>query len=476
MKTWISKHKRLVIILSVAIVLVAGGLIYSQIAARNATAGSQYQTYKVVKTELTSMVGATGNVQANQSTQLAWSTSGRISSINVVINQKVKAGDILAELDKTTVSQSILAAQGQLITARQTLDDLQKSASATAKAELDLAQAKINYDDAVKARTRKDYKHVTDATLKELEANYILANQGYEDAKDLYAFVEDAAVDSPARASGLLSLSKAEKARDTALANLNYGLALPDANEVAKAEANLNVARAALDDAQRKFDLVKDGPSPDDIAVAEANVAAADATVKMMTLEAPINGTVTAINSMVGDQVKPTDVSFQIDDLSRMVINIQLTEVDIRKVQLGQDVQVTFDGIPGKTYNGKVYEVGQVGTVQNNSVSFLVKIELTDNGAEVLPGMTAATNIIVTHLKDVVTVPNRAIKTLNGKRVVYVLKNNVPVPVDIQIGETSDTNAQLLGDTVKVGDLVILNPPSQSPVFGPGGGGGGGGG
>jgi HlyD family secretion protein len=471
MKTWLSKHKRLAIFLSVAIVIAAGGLIFFQIQAKNATANSAYQTYTVEKTELTSMVGATGNVKANQSTRLAWATTGRIENIYVKLNDVVTSGKVLAELDKTTVSQNVLAAQAQLINAQQALKDIKDSATASAKAQLTLAQTKIDYEDAVEKRTSKDYTRVSDAILKELEANYILAKQGYETAQDLYKWVEDAAVDSPARASALLELGKAERNRDTALANLNYGQGLPDANEVAKAEANVQLTKAAQDDAQRKWDMVKNGPSADDIAVAEANVAAAEATVKMMRLESPISGTVSEIDSMVGDEVSPTEVTFQIDDLSRMIIHIQLTEVDIRKVQIGQDVEITFDGIPNKKYMGKVYEVGQVGAILNNTVNFLVKIELTDNGPEVLPGMTAATNIIVTHLKDVITVPNRAIKTLDGKRVVYLLKNGKPESVEIQIGETSDTNAQILGDTIKVGDLVILNPPSSPVRFGPQGGG-----
>ncbi len=471
MKKWVKNHKRLVIILGVVILVVVGAIVYLQIAAKNVDVSALYQTYTVEKTELTSMVGATGNVRANQSTRLAWSTTGRIEKILVNLNDEVDAGEILAELDKSTVSQSILAAQSQLITARQALRDVKESATTRAKAELTLAQAKIDYEDAVKERTRKNYKHVTDATIKELEANYILAKKGYDDAKDLYSYVEDQAIDSTTRAAALLELSRAEKNRDTALANLNYGLKLPDENEVAKAEARLNLAKAAVEDAEREWEKVKDGPSDDDIAIAEANVAAAESAVKMMWLEAPFNGTVTAIHSMVGDEVSPTTISFQIDDLSRMVIFIQLTEVDIRKVQVGQEVEIAFDGIPDKKYKGDVYEVGQVGTIESGTVSFLVKIELIDAGPEVLPGLTAATNIIVTQLSDVIAVPNRAIKTLEGKRVVYVLKDNVPTPVDIEIGETSDTNAQILGDTIQVGDIVVLNPPMPNMMFGgPGGG------
>ena len=59
---------------------------------------------------------------------------------------------------------------------------------------------------------------------------------------------------------------------------------------------------------------------------------------------------------------------------------------------------------------------------------------------------------------------------VNGKRVVYVLKNNLPVAVEIRLGATSDSTSEVVGGDLKEGDLVILNPPSTT--FGPGGGGG----
>jgi HlyD family secretion protein len=60
-------------------------------------------------------------------------------------------------------------------------------------------------------------------------------------------------------------------------------------------------------------------------------------------------------------------------------------------------------------------------------------------------------------------VPNRAVRSVNGDRVVYVLKNGLPVKVPISLGQSSDTMSVVASGELKEGDLVILNPPSQGP-------------
>jgi HlyD family secretion protein len=89
--------------------------------------------------------------------------------------------------------------------------------------------------------------------------------------------------------------------------------------------------------------------------------------------------------------------------------------------------------------------------------------------------MTAAVNIVASELKDVLLVPNRAVRTVDGDRVVYVLRNGVPEPVKVTLGKTSDTNSQVLEGDLKEGDPIVLNPPTNFS-FGPRGGGPGGGG
>ena len=74
--------------------------------------------------------------------------------------------------------------------------------------------------------------------------------------------------------------------------------------------------------------------------------------------------------------------------------------------------------------------------------------------------MTAAVNVVVEEVKDVLLIPNRAVRLVDGNRVVYVLVDNQPVQVKVQLGSSSDLESVVVGGDIKEGDLIILNPPS----------------
>jgi HlyD family secretion protein len=178
----------------------------------------------------------------------------------------------------------------------------------------------------------------------------------------------------------------------------------------------------------------------------------------------------------VGDQVSPGTKAFRIDDLSQMKVDVQVSEVDINSVQVGQPVTLTFDAIAGKGYNGKVVEMAQVGNPVQGAVNFTVTVVLTDSDQSVKPGMTAAVTIMVKQVNNVLLVPNRAVRLVNDQRVVYVLNNGQPQEVNVTLGASSDTMSEVVSSGLKVGDLIILNPPSTlftNPNGGPPGGGAG---
>jgi HlyD family secretion protein len=144
--------------------------------------------------------------------------------------------------------------------------------------------------------------------------------------------------------------------------------------------------------------------------------------------------------------------------------------VDINSVSIGQPVMLTFDAVLGKEYHGEVAQVTQAGTVEQGVVNFTVTVELTDADSLVKPGMTAAVNIVVNEMKDVLLVPNRAVRLVDGERVVYVLENEQATKKEISLGSSSDTMSVIAGGDIVEGDVIILNPPAE---FGPGGRGGG---
>ena len=92
--------------------------------------------------------------------------------------------------------------------------------------------------------------------------------------------------------------------------------------------------------------------------------------------------------------------------------------------------------------------------------NFKVTIQLTEPDTNVLPGMTAAVNIIVDQLDNVLLIPNRAVRMVDGKRVIYVLRNGKSEMVNVTLGLSSDTYSELVSNSLKEGDQIILNPPS----------------
>lgn len=469
--------KRTWLLIIVLIAAVAGFFIYRNVQARRAAAATRFQTQALTRGDLTALVGATGTVRANQTAMLNWQTTGTVGKINAQVGDKVGADQILAELTANSLPQNVIMAESDLITAQRNLEDLRDSNAQRAKAQQTVANAQKAVDDAQKSVDSKSYTKASQDVIDTAYANYILAQNTVDDKQKVFDGVSYKAEDDPNRAAALSDLAAAKQRRDNALANYNEAKSRPDQVDVSIAQANLDVAKANLQDAQREYNRVKNGADPNDIAAAEAKVQAAQTTLAMAYIKAPFNGTITDVNANLGDQVGPTTNAFRIDDLSRLLIDVQITEVDINRVQVGQPVTMTFDAISDKEYNGKVVEVGRVGTAVQGVVNFNVTVEISNPDSQVRPGMTAAVNIVVNQIKDVLLVPNRAVRQRQGQFVVYILQNGLPKAEQVQIGATSDTNSEIVSGNVKEGDPIIMNPPAiefgaGGGIFRPGGGGG----
>ncbi len=152
-------------------------------------------------------------------------------------------------------------------------------------------------------------------------------------------------------------------------------------------------AQARLADAQREWERLKDGADPADIAAAQARVAAAQAVLGQARLTAPFAGMITRLEAQPGDRVKPGDLAFRLDDLSSLYVDVQVSEIDVNRVHVGQSADLVFDGIPGREYHGTVVAVAPVGAVSQGAGSFTTTIELSDADQAVRPGMTVTAHI-----------------------------------------------------------------------------------
>ena len=456
--------KKKVIIILIIIGLGVGG--YFGLNAFNEnranTLAESYQTTTVQRGNLTAIVGGTGIVRSNQSAFLAWQINGNINEIFVEIDDQVKADQILASLSKGSLAQSIILAQADLVNAKRNLDTLMNSSLAKAQAQSALANATEALDTAETRRESKAYQRASDQVIEEAYANYILAKDEASKWEQRYDTVDDRPEDDPVRAAALSEWAAAKQILARAEANLRYLESDPDAEEIAVAEGNLVLAQAQYDEALREWERLKDGPDPDDILAAQARIDAIQATIDAANLRAPFNAIITEVRSKPGDQVNPGSISFRLDDLSRLIVDVQIPEVDINTIKTGMTARITFDGIQGIDYNGTVIEVARVGTTVGGVVSFNVAVELNDADESVLPGMTAAVNLIISEITDVLIIPNRAVRVKDGERVVYVLKPGqfLPEATKITIGAISDLQSEVI-DGVNVGDIIVLNPPTE---------------
>jgi HlyD family secretion protein len=179
-------------------------------------------------------------------------------------------------------------------------------------------------------------------------------------------------------------------------------------------EADLLVTQELLTKAEADYEELLTGVDADEVAAAEARVAAAEATLKLAVIEAPFDGIITMAESMSGDKVGAGTIAYRLDDLSHLLVDVDISEVDINRVEEGQDVMLTFDAILAKEFNGVVIGVSPVGVSQQGIVSFKVTVELEDADEQIKPGMTAAVNIVVSQLENVLLVPNRAVRVADG--------------------------------------------------------------
>jgi HlyD family secretion protein len=426
---FIKKRKKIFIPLAV-VVVVALFLVFRPKGGQQA---SQFQTTTIGRGNLTATVGATGTVRSRQTATLVWQTTGTVEKVNVQIDDQVKAGDELASLAKTSLPQNVILAEADLVSAQQSLNDLLQSDTARAQAWIALRDAKDAFEKAY------DYRDALNYPVRKTRVDLVKEVTPY----------------------GVVDVPKSK----------TYKVNATD-EEIAKADADLALKQAKYDDAKRAYDRIANGPNADDLAAAQARVDAAQATLDMAHVTAPFAGTVTEEYPLPGDQVTAGMTAFRVDDLSSLQVDVDLSEVDINSVSVGQTVTLTFDAILGKDYHGQVIKVSQAGTVANGVVNFTVTVELTDADDMVKPGMTAAVNIVVKEIKDAILVPSRAVRLVNNDYVVYILKNGMPQQVSIRLGSSSDTMSVVVGGDLKEGDEVILNPPASfQPGGGPGGGG-----
>jgi RND family efflux transporter MFP subunit len=203
---------------------------------------------------------------------------------------------------------------------------------------------------------------------------------------------------------------------------------------------------------------------------AEANLATAQRNLDQATLKAPFDGVVSAVAVQPGGIANSGTAAITLVDRSTLHIEVNLSESDAAKVQVGQPVTLTFDALPNVTLSGKVASIAPVATVEQNVVTYPVQVEFNPGDALVKVGMSATADIQLEQITDAILVPSRAVQTSGATKTVTLLQgaDRTPVTVQVETGATSEgqtaitscvaTGAQCL----RPGDIVSVSAASTS--------------
>ncbi|MBX3005906.1 MAG: efflux RND transporter periplasmic adaptor subunit [Anaerolineales bacterium] len=446
-----------------ALLLLVVAVLVRNASQPSQSAASNVQTARVERGSLVATVGATGSVRALQSAALAWETSGVVEEIHFAVGDRVRKGDVIASLVISSMPPNVILAQADLQSAQDAFEDFENSFGdlGLSQAQKELAEAQDAFEKAQRYLSSISNPG-RPVDIDQAKANMILAQDGLDRARNAYEPFASRAEGDLTRAGLLLQLTEAQQKYDAAVRQYNALSSGSGATPIAKAEADLALAKAQLEIAQQHYDEVSQGPSAQQRAAAEARLAAAQASVDMGYILAPFNGTLTDIYPNAGDLVNTGAPAVQVDNLSTVQVVVEVSEVDINRIAVGQPASVVLDAVQDVAYAGEVVAVAQSGNSTQGGVTFRVVVELDDADANVRPGMTAVVNIVVTELEDVLLVPNRAVRVQNGHRVVYVQRGVRMEPVQITLGASSETYSEILDGELKEGDVIVLNPPVSS--------------
>ena len=400
-------------IVAAAVVLLGGST--ALLMARDAGTEDNALVARVKKGEFKVLVTTAGELRAKKFVQITGPANAqqanqyqmKIASI-VPEGTVVKEGDVVAELDRATIA----ARMAEVNIA------LQKALAVYEQAALD---STLNL-----SKAREEMKTMELA----LEERRLAKDQAVYEAPTI-------------RRQAEIDYEKAERA--LAQAKVDY------VTKTSQAEAKMREVGA---DKDRQTNLMK----------------VVQEVMQGFTVRAPAAGMVIYTKDWngkkrgVGGQVNPWDgaVVATLPDLTVMESQTYVNEIDIRKLAVGQGVQITLDSDPTKKFTGKVTEVANVGEQRPNSDAkvFEVKVELTQSDTTLRPGMTTANAIETFRIPDALFVPIEAVNTDSGVTVVYKRDGAKVVKQEVETGTMSDDEVVILRG-LDESDRVLLAPPAD---------------
>lgn len=396
-------HKRLVVALLAVGALALAGFYYWG----NRASAAEYLTAKVEKGNLRNTVTATGTLQAVTTVQVGSQASGTLSAIYVDFNSTVKKGQVIAQLDPSTMQAQVEQARANLNQARA---GLQQSRAGLAQSRAGVTDARAR-NLAASSTTQNQQAGVASA-----QANVSVMKAQMDDAESFLRQQESLA------ASGVIARRDVETAQTAyKTAEARYQQAVAQMNQAVLSEksaagAGITQAQAQVEQAQAQTQN-----SAAQIQNAQAQVAQAEAALQLAeinlthtTITSPIDGVVVSRSVDVGQTVAaslsaPTLFTIA-NDLTQMQVIANIDQADIGLVEQARGVKFNVDAFPNDEFTGTIKQLRLNPVSAQNVVTYNVVIDVGNPEKKLKPGMTANLTVTIDERNNVLKVPNAALR------------------------------------------------------------------
>lgn len=303
-----------------------------------------------------------------------------------------------------------------------------------------------------------------DPTISGTVANLAVnVGDSVKEGQTLFTIINDDLTVSSSKAAA--SLQQAKNSVDSAMLDERQAKADYYAAEKKDDKDGSSYTSRQLEVLKDKIDIARSG-----IVEAQKNYVAVSADYRNQiseaekrTVKASMSGTVNAVNIKNGDDLSKLSsgssrtVPIIIGDLNTLKAEVQVNEVDISDVEIGQKVMLTFSAIDGLEVSGKVEKIDALGTVSSGVVTYNVTIGFDTLDKRIKPEMSVSASIITDVKQDVVIVPSSAVKTVSGKNYVEIMESGSQTPAqqNVEIGLANDTQTEIISG-VKAGDEVVI--------------------
>ncbi|HUV16325.1 MAG TPA: efflux RND transporter periplasmic adaptor subunit [Pelolinea sp.] len=417
---------------------------------------SSINTVQVTRGSITKSIDTVGVVEASPSAELTWESGGIIKPFDLQVGDQVEKGDILLALDDSSISPQILQARSTFLEAQIVFEKMVSTNSDYLTA---LQEINTRENILVNTYSMRHAFYGSGTSDERVDAIYASYNWAVAEVWDLEtAFMEVKNLDEMdlQRVAANDALQAGILKRDSLLRAFSQILGTPFGHRAEGCFILYDQRVAELAEAYAAYNRILE--NSDEISAAQANLQALQNIIDQARIIAPFGGTITVVNAVPGEQAASGESALRLDNLDNMLVEVAISQMDINKINLGQQVLLTFDALPGKDYQGIVAEIGGAGAESNGGVYFNVLITIENADGSVKPGFTASVSIILNQVEDALLIPNQTIQ-YSQEGSAYVMRGQGIGDfsrVDINIGAHSDAYSELLSGNLQEGDDLAV--------------------